>query len=70
MAQAAEVDPALVMQYYGSKQRLFDAAVRVAEPPAGEAGPEELIEELLGSARREAGRAAAGESLAMVRLRR
>ncbi|MET8004972.1 TetR/AcrR family transcriptional regulator [Nonomuraea glycinis] len=49
VAQAAEVDPALVMQYYGSKQRLFDAAVRVAEPPAGEAGPEELIEELLGS---------------------
>ncbi|WP_336216853.1 TetR/AcrR family transcriptional regulator [Nonomuraea sp. LPB2021202275-12-8] len=49
VAQAAEVDPALVMQYYGSKQGLFGAAVQVAEPPAAGAGPEEMIEEVLGS---------------------
>jgi AcrR family transcriptional regulator len=30
VARAAEVDPALVMQYFGSKQELFRQAVRVA----------------------------------------
>lgn len=47
IAAAAKVDPALVMQYFGSKQALFSQAVRVAsyEPLTG--GPEHLTELLL-----------------------
>ncbi|MDT0341571.1 TetR/AcrR family transcriptional regulator [Streptomyces litchfieldiae] len=50
VAAAAGVDPALVMQYYGSKQKLFAqaAAVRLPQPPAeGPRHPDELIDALL-----------------------
>ncbi|MEV0383222.1 TetR family transcriptional regulator [Nonomuraea sp. NPDC050643] len=47
IAKAAEVDPALVMQYFGSKQELFQQAVQVS--PAAEPGAEELVEHLLGT---------------------
>ncbi|GAA2309380.1 TetR/AcrR family transcriptional regulator [Nonomuraea roseoviolacea subsp. roseoviolacea] len=49
VAAAAEVDPALVMQYFGNKRRLFAEAVRVAGPPDSAAGPEEAVEQLLGT---------------------
>ncbi|MEU0572788.1 TetR family transcriptional regulator [Nonomuraea sp. NPDC005983] len=49
VAQAAGVDPALVMQYFGSKQELFSAAVRVAPAPVAGLGPEELVEQVLAS---------------------
>ncbi|GII54250.1 TetR family transcriptional regulator [Planotetraspora thailandica] len=47
VAAAAEVDPALVMQYFGSKQELFDQAVRLPPIPPLEGDTVELIEELL-----------------------
>ncbi|MGW0807484.1 TetR/AcrR family transcriptional regulator [Nonomuraea sp. NPDC002799] len=49
IAKAAGVDPALVMQYFGSKQELFQQAVRVTPPPDGALGGEELVEHLLGT---------------------
>lgn len=46
VAAAAQVDPALVMQYFGSKQALFERAVRIPEiPPLDGLEP---VEELLG----------------------
>ncbi|MDX3224796.1 TetR/AcrR family transcriptional regulator [Streptomyces sp. ME19-01-6] len=53
VASAAQVDPALVMQYFGSKQQLFSQAVRAsvaateARPRAD--GPEALTDSLLAS---------------------
>ncbi|MEU1789061.1 TetR family transcriptional regulator [Streptomyces sparsogenes] len=35
VASAAEVDPALVMQYFGSKQQLFSRAVQISVPGTG-----------------------------------
>ncbi|MEV0165006.1 TetR family transcriptional regulator [Nonomuraea fuscirosea] len=49
VARAAEVDPALVMQYFGSKQELFQRAVRVTPVAAGERDAEGVVEELLGT---------------------
>jgi AcrR family transcriptional regulator len=47
VAAAAGVDPALVMQYFGSKQELFNRAVRASPVPEGGSKPEELVERLL-----------------------
>lgn len=47
VAAAAEVDPALVMQYFGSKQALFERAVSIPSIPPLE-GDLEPVEELLG----------------------
>ncbi|MFC4117397.1 TetR/AcrR family transcriptional regulator [Nonomuraea zeae] len=49
IAKAAEVDPALVMQYFGNKQELFQQAVRVAPVAGPEVGVEELVEQVLGA---------------------
>ncbi|RKN40443.1 TetR/AcrR family transcriptional regulator [Streptomyces hoynatensis] len=52
VAAAAGVDPALVMQHFGSKQGLFTQAVRVAVPesPAAQArDQEQVVDALLGS---------------------
>ncbi|WP_399885970.1 TetR/AcrR family transcriptional regulator [Streptomyces sp. BBFR51] len=47
VAAAAGVDPALVMQYFGSKRELFTAAVQaVPVPPAG-ADTDALVDQLL-----------------------
>lgn len=48
VAAAAEVDPALVMQYFGSKQELFSSAVRVPMAAADLADPVEHLLETLG----------------------
>ncbi|GAA0361568.1 TetR family transcriptional regulator [Microbispora corallina] len=47
IASMAEVDPALVMQYFGSKQELFDQAVRIPAIPPLNGALDELVEELL-----------------------
>ncbi|GAA0979247.1 TetR/AcrR family transcriptional regulator [Acrocarpospora macrocephala] len=47
VAAAAGVDPALVMQHFGSKDDLFRRAVQAAPPPERPGGPEELVEYLL-----------------------
>ncbi|MEV1248864.1 TetR/AcrR family transcriptional regulator [Nonomuraea sp. NPDC050022] len=49
VAKAAEVDPALVMQYFGSKQDLFSAAVTVAPAPVAKGDADDLVEQLIGS---------------------
>jgi AcrR family transcriptional regulator len=49
VAAAARVDPALVMQYFGSKQELFSRAIRIAPTETAAAGPAELTELLLAS---------------------
>jgi AcrR family transcriptional regulator len=49
VAAAARVDPALVMQYFGSKQELFSHAIRMAPAETAAAGPAELTELLLAS---------------------
>ncbi|MEV4803043.1 TetR family transcriptional regulator [Nonomuraea sp. NPDC049421] len=64
VAKAAGVDPALVMQYFGSKQELFQRAVEVTPAPGGRSGRgqvggpdpgdaqaavEEAVERLLGT---------------------
>jgi AcrR family transcriptional regulator len=51
VAESAEVDPALVMQYFGSKQGLFTAAVRAAPEPAFAGRPEQLVSFLLDTLR-------------------
>jgi AcrR family transcriptional regulator len=47
VAAAAHVDPALVMQYFGSKQALFGAAVRGSVDSLADAQPDELVERML-----------------------
>jgi AcrR family transcriptional regulator len=48
VAAAAAVDPALVMQYFGTKQNLFDVAIVIGEPhPEAAPGSDQLIESLL-----------------------
>lgn len=47
IAAAARVDPALVMQYFGSKQALFKQATRISPADPLAAGPEHLTELLL-----------------------
>ncbi|MEO3875336.1 TetR family transcriptional regulator [Nonomuraea sp. B12E4] len=49
IARAAGVDPALVMQYFGNKQALFQEAVRMTPVPEPGLGAEELVETLLGT---------------------
>ncbi|MFI7617075.1 TetR/AcrR family transcriptional regulator [Nonomuraea terrae] len=49
VAGAAGVDPALVMQYFGSKQELFQQAVRVTPADGGEPGADEVVEHVLGT---------------------
>lgn len=66
IARSAEVDPALVMQYFGSKQGLFQQAVRVTPAPDAEAGAEEVVEHLLTTLNVKMGELPQG-SLAMMR---
>ncbi|MEV5496454.1 TetR family transcriptional regulator [Nonomuraea fuscirosea] len=66
VARAAEVDPALVMQYFGSKQELFQRAVRVTPVAAGGRDAEGVVEELLGTLSVKMGELPQG-SLAMMR---
>ncbi|MEW9554377.1 TetR family transcriptional regulator [Nonomuraea sp. NPDC050783] len=66
VARAAEVDPALVMQYFGSKQELFRLAARVAPPPAAGLDADELVGHLLGTLDTKIGALSQG-SLAMMR---
>jgi AcrR family transcriptional regulator len=66
VAGAAEVDPALVMQYFGSKQGLFSEAVRVAPAPVAHGDPEDLVEQLVDSLGLKMGELP-HESLAMMR---
>ncbi|MQY16113.1 hypothetical protein SRB5_63050 [Streptomyces sp. RB5] len=48
VAGAAGVDPALVMQYFGSKRELFTRAVQAAPvPPAAGADPGALVDQLM-----------------------
>ncbi|MGW2657481.1 TetR/AcrR family transcriptional regulator [Streptomyces sp. NPDC001478] len=47
VATAAGVDPALVMQYFGSKRELFTRAVQASPAPAPEADGEALLDHLL-----------------------
>ncbi|PWI20790.1 TetR/AcrR family transcriptional regulator [Streptomyces sp. Act143] len=49
VAAAARVDPALVMQHFGTKRDLFAEAVRTAGPPPGGSDPEALVDQLLTS---------------------
>ncbi|GAA1623324.1 TetR/AcrR family transcriptional regulator [Nonomuraea maheshkhaliensis] len=66
VARAAEVDPALVMQYFGSKQELFQHAVRVTLVAEGERDADGMVEELLGTLSAKMGELPQG-SLAMMR---
>ncbi|TDD09576.1 TetR/AcrR family transcriptional regulator [Nonomuraea diastatica] len=71
IARSAEVDPALVMQYFGSKQELFQQSVRVVtalEPGTGADGgaEDDLVERLLGTLGVKLGEMPQG-SLAMMR---
>ncbi|WP_214325460.1 TetR/AcrR family transcriptional regulator [Nonomuraea sediminis] len=47
VAAAAEIDPALVMQYFGSKQELFSKAVKVTPVLPEHAEPDEIVEHVL-----------------------
>lgn len=47
VATGSGVDPALVMQYFGSKQELFDQAVRIPADSGHTGGAEELADLLL-----------------------
>ncbi|MGW2841022.1 TetR family transcriptional regulator [Streptomyces sp. NPDC001493] len=50
VAAAARVDPALVMQYFGSKRGLFGQAVQaLPAPPTVAADTDELVDQLLAS---------------------
>jgi AcrR family transcriptional regulator len=47
VATSAGVDPALVMQYFGSKRQLFAAAVQVLPAPSATDGADALVDRLL-----------------------
>ncbi|WNI28282.1 TetR family transcriptional regulator [Streptomyces sp. ITFR-6] len=47
VAAAAGVNPALVMQYFGSKRGLFTQAVQAIPVPSGTADADELVDQLL-----------------------
>lgn len=47
VAASARVDPALVMQYFGSKRELFTRAVQASPAPAPAADGEALLDHLL-----------------------
>lgn len=49
VAAAARVDPALVMQYFGSKRELFTQAVQTFPTPPPTTGTEALVDQLLAS---------------------
>ncbi|WP_405522171.1 TetR family transcriptional regulator [Streptomyces canus] len=49
VAAAASVDPALVMQYFGSKRELFGQAVQVLPAPLTATDTEALVDQLLAS---------------------
>ncbi|NUT12046.1 MAG: TetR family transcriptional regulator [Nonomuraea sp.] len=66
IAKSAEVDPALVMQYFGSKQELFQQAVRVTPGLDPAADVEEVVEHLLATLSVKMGELPQG-SLAMMR---
>ncbi|MEV0626964.1 TetR/AcrR family transcriptional regulator [Nonomuraea wenchangensis] len=66
VARAAGVDPALVMQYFGSKQELFRHAVEAAPPPEEGLDADELVDHLLGTLDTKIGELSPG-SLAMLR---
>ncbi|MFI7705630.1 TetR family transcriptional regulator [Nonomuraea sp. NPDC049480] len=66
VARAAEVDPALVMQYFGNKQELFRQAVRVTPVPDAGLDADGLVEYLLGTITMKMGELPQG-SLAMMR---
>ncbi|KAB8188863.1 TetR family transcriptional regulator [Nonomuraea phyllanthi] len=66
IARAAGVDPALVMQYFGTKQELFQQAARVTPVADGELTAEEVVEHVLASLSVKMGEVPQG-SLAMMR---
>ncbi|MCO5991974.1 TetR/AcrR family transcriptional regulator [Actinoallomurus rhizosphaericola] len=47
VATAAEVDPGLVMHYFGSKEKLFARATERGTPPIRGGTPEQVAEQLL-----------------------
>ncbi len=47
VAAAAQVDPALVMQHFGSKRDLFAQAVQTAPAPQETTDPDALVDQLL-----------------------
>ncbi|MEW1567294.1 MULTISPECIES: TetR family transcriptional regulator [unclassified Streptomyces] len=49
VATAASVDPALVMQYFGSKRELFSQAVQALPAPLTATDADELVDQLLAS---------------------
>ncbi|MFF9812269.1 TetR/AcrR family transcriptional regulator [Streptomyces sp. NPDC014006] len=49
VATAAGVDPALVMQYFGSKRELFTQAVQTLPAPPADLGSDALVDQLLGT---------------------
>lgn len=49
VAAAAGVDPALVMQYFGSKRDLFGQAVQAIPAPPATPDPDALVDQLLGT---------------------
>lgn len=66
VAARAEVDPALVMQHFGSKDELFRRAITVSSQEAREGGQEMLVELLLGILGVKMGEVS-GTSLALLR---
>ncbi|MFF7052184.1 TetR/AcrR family transcriptional regulator [Streptomyces griseorubiginosus] len=66
VAAAASVDPALVMQYFGSKRELFSQAVRVVPAALTATDTDELVDQLLASLGLKLGRLPEG-TLAMIR---
>ncbi|GAA4078761.1 TetR family transcriptional regulator [Actinomadura miaoliensis] len=51
VAASAGVDPALVMQYFGSKQGLFERAAQAPAAPDGDVRPDDVVENYLESLR-------------------
>ncbi|ANP56809.1 AcrR family transcriptional regulator [Streptomyces griseochromogenes] len=66
VAAAASVDPALVMQYFGSKRELFEHAVQPIPAPPTATGTDALVDQLLATLGLELGGLPEG-TLAMMR---